>query len=330
MTVRKALEDLHREGWIERHTGLGSFVGSRINVPMVTRSPAEGGHRGPKVRMAVTIYNFGDLQHDWYTPQVLAGIDEVADACGVLVELLGDQERNIAVIGRRLAANRPDVLVMIAPAPWNLPIVGLGQYQQIPVLGTGTRLMPLGVPTVSEDSAQAMSIAVQHLTKQGHRRIGLVCKSDVAPWVYFRREGYLKAMADAGLPEAEELIFWPSYKPTDSSGRARHEQFDAYLQKHQPTAVVFTSSGEPESIQPLIESGKLSIPKDLSVIGMDQDPKWPQYLGGVKATHIALPIREMGRRLASMARAAIEGRTIETSVLACELVEGDSVLALPG
>src|SRR5882757_1445022 len=36
-TVRKALAELSRDGWIERRHGLGTFVGPRVNMPISRR-----------------------------------------------------------------------------------------------------------------------------------------------------------------------------------------------------------------------------------------------------------------------------------------------------
>src|SRR5688572_31007870 len=45
-TVRRALDDLERDGWIERRPGVGTFIGPRaaisIHLPPVTADPRTG------------------------------------------------------------------------------------------------------------------------------------------------------------------------------------------------------------------------------------------------------------------------------------------------
>src|SRR3954466_12298598 len=72
-TVRRALDDLQREGWIERRPGIGTFIGPRaaLSTPLVR--PSTTPQR--TVRLALVIHMLGDLSHDWYAAGVIAGID---------------------------------------------------------------------------------------------------------------------------------------------------------------------------------------------------------------------------------------------------------------
>src|SRR3954466_1668425 len=72
-TVRRALDDLEREGWIERRPGIGTFIGPRaaLSTPLVR--PSTTPQR--TVRLALVIHMLGDLSHDWYAAGVIAGID---------------------------------------------------------------------------------------------------------------------------------------------------------------------------------------------------------------------------------------------------------------
>src|SRR4051812_2570138 len=109
-TVRRALDDLHREGWIERRQGHGTFIGPRVAMPGAVRTPIADKQMRKMVRIAVVIHLAGDLRHDWYSRSIIEGIDEAAEELGVSLELLGDRVDDPKSISRRLMQTRPDVL----------------------------------------------------------------------------------------------------------------------------------------------------------------------------------------------------------------------------
>src|SRR6188474_944243 len=54
-TVRRALDDLEREGWIERRPGIGTFIGPRAGLTVPLRHD-NGGSVRRAVRMALLIH----------------------------------------------------------------------------------------------------------------------------------------------------------------------------------------------------------------------------------------------------------------------------------
>jgi DNA-binding LacI/PurR family transcriptional regulator len=75
----------------------------------------------------------------------------------------------------------------------------------------------------------------------------------------------------------------------------------------------------------LVRRGRISVPRDLSIVHFDQNPDVPQWIGA-KTTTVAIPLREMGRTLAKLARQISEGQQVASeTTLPCELVIGDSV-----
>src|SRR3954466_3081042 len=130
--VRRALDDLQREGWIERRPGIGTFIGPRAGLLM----PVHNHHRDHDsttiasqrtVRLALLVHMLGDLVHDWYVAGLIAGIDEAAEETGVSLELLGHREGAAAAASRRLEQSKPDVLAFAAPAQRHALLFGEGR-----------------------------------------------------------------------------------------------------------------------------------------------------------------------------------------------------------
>jgi DNA-binding LacI/PurR family transcriptional regulator len=323
-TVRRVLEELSREGWIERRHGSGTFIGPRMAMPHVgTGNNVDGRqvHRA-SIRLAVMIYLLGDLVHDWYSRAVLAGIDRAAYAAGVAIELVGDQDGDVKQLSRRLMQTRPDVLALIAPPPRRVPLIGECSRLDIHCIGTGSFLASLGIPAVLEDGVQGAALAVRKLVELGHQRIGLVMPPYPVPWVFDRRRGYLQGLAEAGSEPDERMLLWQS--PEEEEGGAA--TLLQYLDRAKPTALLFGSHGGIRSLAPLVREGKISLPRDLSVIHFDQNPQCQHWLGGLRPASVMLPLEAMGQGLAELARSLIEGKPAPENVrLPCTLDLGESL-----
>ncbi|HEX8522775.1 MAG TPA: substrate-binding domain-containing protein, partial [Tepidisphaeraceae bacterium] len=141
------------------------------------------------------------------------------------------------------------------------------------------------------------------------------------PWVFQRRNGYFAGLEDAGIEADECMVLWLKHGDYTASS----EEVERYLEKRQPTAVIFGSWVLVPSLAPLVKSGKLCIPRDLSVITFDQHPGVMNWLG-VQPTTIAIPLGGMGRALARMSRDIAHGRPLEPiTTLGCQLMQGESV-----
>ena len=113
--VRRALEHLQREGWIE--LAAASAHSSARALPYPPPS-AEVSVTSDKrlVRLAAVAAGLGHLPHDWYSGMILHGIDEASVDDAITVELLGDHHAKPrawrgawSIAGRTFCLHRPAV-----------------------------------------------------------------------------------------------------------------------------------------------------------------------------------------------------------------------------
>lgn len=318
--VRRALDQLQQEGWIERRGGQGTFVGPRLLMPDSGRKPAAVRER--LGRLAVVIAGLGQLRHDWATGQMLRGIDDASSTERVTLELLGDHHAKPGVLSRRLQHSRPDVFVCLGPPLAHTTVIGEAGRLGIPCIMASARTPEIGLPNIYEDSVSAAAMAVSHLVHHGHRRIGFVQVMSPGWWVFDRHEGYLQGLAENGIEPDEGLVLWLPAEPTPQG----IEALRAYLKRRKPTAVLFGCCWAAAYLQELTRSGEIRVPDDLSVVTFDNNPEVVHWLGGVRPVTVALPLCEIGRLVAATARKLIDGEDVPSqATCSCMLQEGDSV-----
>ncbi|NGQ97254.1 catabolite control protein A [Brevibacillus sp. SYP-B805] len=136
----------------------------------------------------------------------------------------------------------------------------------VPTVLAATRDPDNILPAVSIDHFQAAYDATQALIARGHKRIGMIASPPSDPLGgLMRLEGYKKALADAGIPEDEELIVSGNYR-YDSGLRG----MASFLKLSAPPTAVFAASDEMAigAIHAVQDAG-LSVPDDIEIIGYD-------------------------------------------------------------
>ena len=319
-TVRRALDELCVQGWLERRPGKGIFIGPRTALPGSPSLPTE---HMRVVRLGVIMSIFGDGHMDWFHAPILRGLEDAAAEYALSIELLGDKSNDPRALTRRLMQDRHDLIVSTTHSWPELMMLAEARRQGIACLDAGSRSTEWHIPNIFEDSLQGSELAVRHLVEKGHRRIGFVQLEEGADWAFDRRRGYLRALAAAGIPPDERLVLW--LDPQDVGHWTA--QLQAYLKAGKPGALIFGTTAPVRALTPLVRSG-LRIPRDLSVVVFGQDDAVPGWIGGVRPTLVELPLREIGRRAGQMARQLVETGTIpEATVIPCTLNPGDSVAA---
>ncbi len=328
-TVRRALGDLQRDGWIERRIGRGSSVGPRAAMPLPAGARPAGTPERAALRLAVLIYSVGDLARDWYTPLVLGGLDAVAGESGIAVELLGTRDRETDAISRRIVQTAPDVLACLTNNPREAFVLRDARRLGIPCIVTGTPHMRLGLPCIREDNVTAVRLAVAHLAGLGHRRIGLALQRTAEPWALERHESFEEAMRRLPAAPADAPTFWFPLEPSPDVLAGQAELLLGFIRRHRLTAMLAASALPAAALDALVRAGCLAVPADLSVVSFEQDGGRGASFGAAPPTWVDLGLAEIGRCLARLARELAAGRVPAAPVLVpCRLVAGRSTIRL--
>ncbi|TQN38554.1 LacI family DNA-binding transcriptional regulator [Kocuria rosea] len=208
----------------------------------------------------------------WYFSTVLEGVAGALMEAGydlTLYNFEGDRYRE-TVLTDFLLRKRLDAAVAVSlhldPAETEQMFAA-----GIPLVGVGGPLV--GAPTISIDDLDVGRRATQHLIGLGHRRIahlgGAEEGSRYFPMSSDRRDGWEQAMADAGLAVEPAWSLVADYTFTDAYQQAKNLLADP---ADRPTAI-FASSDEMAAgtILAARDLG-LTVPGDLSVIGVDAHP----------------------------------------------------------
>lgn len=216
-----------------------------------------------------------------------------------------EDERNEFESINSLMANNVDGIIAI-PTGKNSGTFASVQQRGVPIVMLDRYYKDIqDIDVVSTDNYQGAVMAVEHMVKMGHRRIGCIQGNPDTVTSSNRVDGYCDAMRSHGL---EEMIDVAGHEfSIEGSYRCTKEMLSREVP---PTAILALSNkvllGAIRGIQ---ESG-LRIPEDISLMSFDDNSLF-NYLSP-RITCIAQPVQEMARKAVKTLIAKIKGET-ETS-----------------
>ena len=257
----------------------------------------------------------------WYTGQVLAGIERTLSEAGYdLAVYAVDTPENREGFLERVASlqTRLDGLLLVDFYP--------DAYQVSQLVDCGTAVVAIGehlspFNSLMIDNELTAVAAVTHLIDLGHEHIAVLgsrqIQSDGSPVLKARQHGYRRALSAAGLGGDARLEL-PGMLTVHGGalGIDRLVEMD-----NRPTAVVCLSDETAMGAMSRARQLGVSIPNDLSVIGID-DHDLADAFG---LTTMGQPVRDIGAQAAAMLLAAIddtnaevEHRVIDTNLIVRE------------
>lgn len=194
--------------------------------------------------------------------------------------LLDHQAAGIVIAGGTFQSDRGAVDLAAA--------IDAARSRHTPVLLLADRGLE-GVSVIDVDNRAAVVDATRYLIRLGHRRIGYVSGPDGFSTEVLRREGYLLAMADAGL-EANVVANAGFDYRAGAAAVARLERDSL------PDALI--GFGEELAVGMLIalrRSG-VNVPDDVSLLGIDGT----RYSEALDLTSVKMPTWELGAMAARL------------------------------
>lgn len=243
------------------------------------------------------------------------GIEEKASAAGYSVLLssppdtLDAQRRAIALlVGRQV-----DGLLLSSlhlPGREFIDSLGLGS---LPVM-TVTRHADAGLPFVVGDDVHGGELAARHLLERGHRDIAVIAGPEHASTARDRRQGFVSALADAGLSLPAERIVRSGFDVAGGVEAAR-QLLD---RPDRPKAIFAVSDSIAIGVLGVARDLGLQIPDDLAVVGYNDIPVAAQL--PVSLSTVRSPAQAIGETAVSTLLDLTAGREVHSSRLAVEFM----------
>ncbi len=288
VTVHRALQELVSDGVLRRGQGRGTYV----HEDYAQRAETTAG-----LRFGLVFHSESSLG-DFYHGHVLEGVRQAADELGVDLVLLrfGEDWRNecqgyLYVNPFESQLDRPPRFGARVK-----PKGGKSAAVSHPVMVIGASFDRPGASSIDTDNRDMACRAVDHLHALGHRRIGYIGGDGSVSNDRDRWAGFREACQRFGLPIDPEHVVQTTGWRTDEQGKSR---LGAMLgSANRPTAII--GAGYYYALDVYEQAGKLglSIPNDLSVVGVDDPPS---------AVHLSPPLTTMRQPLIQLGRQAAKG-----------------------
>lgn len=297
-TVRRATAGLEQEHYLYRIQGDGMYVNDWEKTPATKTEN--------KIIGVVTTH-----LADYIFPEIISGIDQVVSDAGYAVFISNthntfDRERRSLL---RIIESGVSGLI-IEPTMSALPNPNKDLYDQIkqlniPTVFINSKYEDLDFNCLAVNDIESEAQLVQHLIKQGHKRILGVFKVDDIQGAH-RMQGFYKAFQTKPDYALDSNIIM--YQSNDEENNALIlNKIETYLESaNAPTALALYNDSLAIQTIDLVKSLGFRIPEDIAIVGFD-DYGLSTYMTPSLTTN-RHPKRKMGRDAAQILLNIIDGQ----------------------
>lgn len=299
-TVRRALEELIREGAVYSRPGKGIFVADRKRKP-----------NGRKL-----VFTLIGIKPEWFDVHArgwIAGLLRAQHDFDFLMQVAPAETFAQMEADLRAGKTPPsDGAIILYLAGSVEPLVRLMHEVRFPYVILDMPLRGTGVNAVVIDHEAGAFDAVTHLIRRGHRRIAFVggAPGEDASRVWFNAKywGYLRALKTAGLEARPEDVFLiQEFEEAKVADYAREAVRDLLLPKRGEATGAFVSieAVARAVLRELVGAG-VRVPDELAVVGFNDHHAAEPGVPGL--TTVDVPMEEVGPEAVRMLIAQIEGK----------------------
>jgi DNA-binding LacI/PurR family transcriptional regulator len=314
ITVRRAIEKLSAEGYIERQHGRGCYVAPETNWLS---------NREKILQVGVIVSSI----HSSFFPEIIGGMEHFLHSLNAQLTIAHSQwqaELEKCHIARFLEHGCSGLVIS--------PSQDCEAYQQLQRNGIRFVLFnhyfpDSGFPYVVTDDLNGTRMAIADLIAKGHRKIGAVIGGIGKATALDRLAGFKKGFAEANLDFDENWISWQqNFTYQEGAEGAR----DLLAKEPGLTAVFCSSEVLATGAAGFLLNQAYRIPEDLSLVAFGDTDITKYYR--VPLTTVAQPTVQMGETAAKLLVDKIQGKQIKQDQikLPCNLVIRDSTAAVGG
>jgi DNA-binding LacI/PurR family transcriptional regulator len=250
-----------------------------------------------------------DIQNPFFA-EMVRGVERVAERQGYMV-FIGNSDED-AVRERRLLdlMRAESVAGIILPASSDIAqAVTELAAGGLPIVCVDRRVPRVALDTVIADNVHGARMAVDHLLRIGHRRVGYVGGRPELSTSRERLQGYQQALEEHGVPFDASLV------REGDSRQAGGRQMTADLLRlpQPPTALLVGNNLMTLGALETIHLMGLRIPDDVAIVGYDDIP-WALAFHP-PLTAVRQPADEIGQRAAELLLQRIDNPKRSTSIV---------------
>lgn len=240
--------------------------------------------------LSVTVPNLAHVFSDVYFGEIISGIYEKAIEAGYKIMLDIAQESYIAEKEylNQLRNRRTDGMLFIASTIEDRFLLELESHEY-PVLLVNHYFPESSLNYLTVDYKRAARICAEHLTGLGHRRIGLIIGTNTFTGLDFR-DAFFAACEGRGVLKTN--LPWRGVSDWDE--QEGYEAARKLMSRHPDLTAIMAGNDRMAmgAMRYLLGKG-LHVPRDVSVMGMDDIPSAKYSTPGLTTLHMDL--FELGR-----------------------------------